>query len=74
MKTDPDFSRCQLKANASGSWMNVCHFKSEQWDEVRAACLVLVKAAGERKLHFKILDAAGGQLAILGSNREWKDS
>lgn len=73
MKADPDFTRCQLKANASGSWMNVCHFHTDKWDEVRAACLVLAKAA-DRTVTFKILDAAGGQLAILGRDRTWKDS
>lgn len=67
MKTDRDFTEVSLKANASGSWMNVLTCKSEDCDAVKRACETLVKAARSR-LKFKLLDVAGGELEHLSSS------
>lgn len=61
---DADFTKVQLKANASGSWMNVLTCSSEDADKVKEACLVLVKVS--RNLRFKLLDADGGHLEHTG--------
>lgn len=71
MKTERDFTEVSLKANASGSWMNVLTCKSEDYDAVKRACETLVKAARSR-LKFKLLDAAGGELEFLDGLKGWK--
>lgn len=71
---DPDFSEVKLKCNASGSWMNVLTCKTDDIAPVQQACLVLVKASRLR-LKFKLLDAAGGELANLDGRSPvmWRD-
>lgn len=64
MSTDPDFSKVKLKLNASGSWCNVCVFRTDDYDRVKTACLILAECATGR-LKFKLVDAVGGELEFL---------
>ena len=61
---EPDFTVCQLKVNAAGSWANVANVTSADYDKVKEACLMLAKCALGR-LKFKLLDADGGILEML---------
>lgn len=61
---EPDFSICQLKVNAAGSWANVLNVTSQDYDRVKTACLMLAECALGR-LKFKLLDADGGILEML---------
>lgn len=77
MKTERDFTEVQLKANASGSWMNVLTCKSEDCDAVKRACETLANAArgaARGRLKFKLLDAAGGELERLVDWQGWKEA
>ena len=71
---DKDFTEMQLKLNSSGSWSNVLRCGVAREQEVKAACEALVKASIGR-LKFKLLDAAGGELAHLGPpSYRWEDA
>ena len=61
---DLDFTKVQLKANASGSWMNVLTCAADDMDQVRMACEVLMKHSTSR-LKFKFIDANGGEIECL---------
>lgn len=68
--SDKDFSRVHFKVNVSGSWSSLCNCSAEQFEEVKAACDVLVKHHNGR-IRFKALDADGGvieQYSPTGSN------
>lgn len=76
---EPDFTVCQLKVNAAGSWANVLNVTSQDYDRVKTACLMLAECAVGR-LKFKLLDAEGGILEMLdvgpgdvdGYNLAWR--
>lgn len=65
----PDFTRCQLKVNAAGSWANVLTLTTEDYDRVKTACLTLAECA-EGRVRFKLLDADGGILEVLDYDRD----
>ena len=65
---EPDFTVCQLKVNAAGSWANVANVTSADYDRVKTACLMLAECAIGR-LKFKLLDAEGGILEMLEVGR-----
>lgn len=64
MKADPDFEKVTLKLNTSGSWCNAGVFRSDDYDRVKTACLILAETSTCR-MKFKLLDAAGGELELL---------
>ncbi len=66
--SERDFTQVTLKVNCSGSWANLLVCPSEHYDEVKAACVILATAAGQR-VKFKALDAAGGLLEEYGPLR-----
>lgn len=66
MKGDPDFNTFKVKINASGSWGNVGVYKTDDYDRVKTACLILAETATSR-LKFSTVDAAGGVIEILSS-------
>jgi hypothetical protein len=75
MKPDPYFSVVDLKINTAGSWCNAGRFSSDHYDEVKAHCLALSKAASGH-LNFKLVDAAGGTLERLSAKNgelEWRE-
>lgn len=65
---EPDFTVCQLKVNAAGSWANVANVTSNDYDRVKTACMILAECAIGR-LKFKLLDADGGILEMLDVGR-----
>ena len=65
---EPDFTVCQLKVNAAGSWANVANVTSADYDRVKTACLMLAECA-IGSLKFKLLDAEGGILEMLATGR-----
>lgn len=65
---DKDFTHCQLKVNAAGSWANVLDLKTDDYERVKAACETLENCA-EGRLRFKLLDADGGLLEVLDYDR-----
>jgi hypothetical protein len=69
MGEDKDFHRAQLKVNAAGSWANVLTCKTDDYDRVKTACLVLAECA-TTPLKFKLLDAEGGTLEVLECSRD----
>lgn len=73
VKTKPDSWVRHLKANVRGSWSNVMSFHLKDESDVKAACVILVKAAHWR-LSFKLEDSSGVQIAHLDEAWpvEWK--
>lgn len=68
MSRERDFSTVTFKVNTAGSWANLVGVPTERYDEAKAACTALAKAAGDR-VKFKILDAAGGEIESYGYDR-----
>lgn len=67
-----------LRLRSYGVWKYVCSFDAERLDEVKAACLALVRATGTRgDLAFKVYGPTTGQtVALLDTRRPsvgWTD-
>lgn len=68
------FSRIRLKLNAAGSWCNAGEYLATDYEAVQACCVALAHCSVGR-LHFRLLDAEGGELSSLaGYPIEWKEA